>query len=261
MRSGWAAVVTAAGDATRFRPFSSVIPKEMLPVGSQPAIEHVIRECARAGAATVTTVIRPGDAIIPAYLRQLAAEGLPADSVEEDLSHGYGNAAPLLTLRGRLESCDLFAVAFGDDLLLGSDDLSRMVDIARSGAEAVIAAQAVSRADISAFGVVDTAPGAPDRVAGIRQRPAPATVTEPLALVSRLVLRPSIFGVLTPAAEARGELDLGVAVGQLAQIADVRVHRITGTWVTVGDPRRYLNALRTYLDFQPDPDSGNREPT
>lgn len=246
MRSGWAAVVTAAGDATRFRPFSSVIPKEMLPVGNQPAIEHVIRECVNAGATAVTTVTRPGDHIVPSYLRLLRDKGLPANSVAEDLSHGYGNAAPLLTVRTRLESQDLFAVAFGDDLLLGGDDLSRMLDIARDGADAVIAAQTVSRADISAFGVVDTVEGQPDRVADIRQRPEPQTVREPLALVSRLILRPSIFRLLAPAAEVRGEIDLGFAVGRLAQIADVRVHRVSGTWVTVGDPRRYALALDTY---------------
>jgi UTP--glucose-1-phosphate uridylyltransferase len=256
MRSGgWTAVVTAAGSATRFRPFSSVIPKEMLPVGGRPAIEHVIRECVAAGASEVLAVTRPDDDIVPCYLNMLRAEGLPADSMPEDLSHGYGNAAPLATLRSKLESRDLFAVAFGDDLLLGGDDLARMLEIAMDGAEAVIAAQTVSRADISSFGVVDTVAGKPDRVAGIRQRPEPDTVGEPLALVSRLILRPSIFDLLVPAAEARGELDLGVAVGRLAHIADVRVHCISGTWITVGDPRRYARALTAYWQHQMNPHS------
>jgi UTP--glucose-1-phosphate uridylyltransferase len=126
-----------------------------------------------------------------------------------------------------------------------------MRDIAATGADAVLAVQHVSRADIASFGVVDTRPGDPSRVAGIRQRPDPATVTEPLALVSRLILRPPVLGLLAPAAQAGGETDLGTAVGLLAQAADVRVHRITGTWVTVGDPRRYLDALRTYWALQP----------
>lgn len=146
-----------------------------------------------------------------------------------------------------------FGVAFGDDVLLGGHDLATMRDIANSGADAVIAAQRVDQADIASFGVVDTHPDDPSRVTGIRQRPDPATVGEPLALVSRLILRPSVFALLVPTERARGEVDLGVAVGELARIADVRVHRITGHWVTVGEPRRYFDALRTYWQLQTEP--------
>jgi UTP--glucose-1-phosphate uridylyltransferase len=248
--AGWTAVVTAAGDATRFRPFSTTVPKEMLPIGHQPAVEHVITECIGAGATTVVVATRPDDLVVPAYLDVLRRDGAPVEAVAEDLGHGYGNGTPLLTLRDRLASEESFGVAFGDDVLLGGHDLATMRDIASSGADAVIAAQRVDQADIGSFGVVDTHPDDPSRVTGIRQRPDPATVDEPLALVSRLILRPSIFDLLVPTEHARGEVDLGVAVGELARIADVRVHRITGHWVTVGEPRRYLDALRTYWQLQ-----------
>lgn len=250
--SGWTAVVTAAGDAIRFRPFSTTVPKEMLPIGHQPAVEHVINECVGAGAATVIVATRPGDLVVPSYLDVLRRDGVPVEAVTEDLRHGYGNGTPLLTLRYTLASQESFGVAFGDDVLLGGDDLAAMRDLASKGADAVIAAQRVSQADIGSFGVVDTHAEDPSRVAGIRQRPDPATVSEPLALVSRLILRPSIFDLLVPTEHARGEVDLGVAVGELARIADVRVHRITGHWVTVGEPHRYLDALRTYWRLQSD---------
>jgi UTP--glucose-1-phosphate uridylyltransferase len=78
------------------------------------------------------------------------------------------------------------------------------------------------------FDVLDTHPDDPDCLRGIRQRPDPATVSTPLVLVSRLVLRPSVLGLLVPSKRARGEFDLGIAVGELARIADVRVYQITG---------------------------------
>jgi UTP--glucose-1-phosphate uridylyltransferase len=243
-------VVTAAGDATRFRPFSTTVPKEMLPVGHRPAVEHVINECVGAGAANIIVATRPGDLVVPSYLDVLRRDGTPVEAVAEDLSHGYGNGTPLLTFRDRLAFQEWFGVAFGDDVLLGGRDLAGMRDIAATGADAVIAAQRVDHAEISSFGVVDTHADDPSRVAGIRQRPDPASVSEPLALVSRLILRPSIFDLLVPSERARGEIDLGIAVGELAQIADVRVHRITGRWVTVGEPRRYLEALRAYWRLQ-----------
>jgi UTP--glucose-1-phosphate uridylyltransferase len=252
-RAGWTAVVTAAGHATRFRPFSAIVPKEMLPVGHRPAVHHVIAECVGAGAATVIVATRPDDLVVPAYLDVLRDDGIPVEAVAEDLGHGYGNGTALLTLRDRLAAEESFGVAFGDDVLLGGRDLGAMRDLASDGADAVIAAQLVDHADIAAFGVVDVHPDDPDRVIGIRQRPDPATVAEPLAVVSRLILRPSIFDLLTPTERARGEVNLGVAVGELARIADVRVHRITGRWVTVGEPRRYLEALQTYWQLQAKP--------
>ena len=244
--AGWTAVVTAAGHATRFRPFSTIVPKEMLPIGSRPAVDHVIAECVGAGATLVIVATRPDDVVVPAYLDMLRDDGVPVEAVAEDLGHGYGNGTPLLTFRDRLASQESFGVAFGDDVLLGGHNLAAMRDMASNGTEAVIAAQLVDHADMASFGVVDTHPDDPDRVIGIRQRPDPATVGEPLAVVSRLILRPSIFDLLVPTERARGEVDLGVAVGELARIADVRVHRITGRWITVGEPRRYLDALQTY---------------
>jgi UTP--glucose-1-phosphate uridylyltransferase len=183
----------------------------------------------------------------------LRDDGVPVEAVAEDLGHGYGNGAPLLTLQDRLATEEWFGVAFGDDVLLGGHDLAAMRDLASDGADAVIAAQLVDHDDIASFGVVDTHPDDPDRVIGIRQRPDPATVVEPLAVVSRLILRSSIFDLLSPTEHARGEVDLGVAVGELARVGDVRVHRITGRWVTVGDPRRYLEALQTYWQLQAEP--------
>jgi UTP--glucose-1-phosphate uridylyltransferase len=252
-RAGWTAVVTAAGHAKRFRPFSAIVPKEMLPVGHRPAVHHVIAECIGAGAATVIVATRPDDLVLPAYVDVLREDDVPVEAVAEDLRHGYGNGTPLLTLRDRLAAEESFGVAFGDDVLLGGHDLAAMRDLASDGADAVIAAQLVDHADIAAFGVVDIHPDDPERVIDIRQRPDPTTVAEPLAVVSRLILRPSIFDLLAPTEHARGEVDLGVAVGALARTANVRVHRITGRWVTVGEPRRYLEALQTYWKLQEEP--------
>jgi UTP--glucose-1-phosphate uridylyltransferase len=248
------AVVTAGGHGTRFRPFTSVVPKEMLPIGSKPALGHVVDECTCAGSGRVFVVARPGDSVVPDYVRRLQVDGAPVEVVTEDVRQGYGNAAPLLTLRRRLAGVGYFAVAFGDDVLVSAGDTSRdlaaMYELARTGADAIVAAQVVSLADIKSFGVVDLVPGRRDRVAGIRQRPDPSTVVEPLALVSRLVLRPQILDLVTRSDAARGEVDLGTAVGVLAAAADVRVHRLESEWITVGDPRRYFDGLTRYWRLQ-----------
>ncbi len=244
--SGWLAVVTAAGQAKRFRPFSTLVPKEMLPIGAQPAVEHTINECLRGGARHVIVVTRPDDPVVPAYVDRLARRGMPVEVVPEDPSHGYGNAAGLLTLEPRLREEPMFAVAFGDEVMLGGIDLAAMYATARAGAEAVVAGRSVDSTEDDSHGVIDLYPDSTDRVAGIRQRTIPASVTEPLAVPSRLFLRPSVLDLLAPSEHARGEIDLGVAVSELARVADVRAHRVGGNWITVGDPCRYLHALDTY---------------
>jgi UTP--glucose-1-phosphate uridylyltransferase len=223
-----------------------MVPKEMLPIGARPAIALVIDECLAAGANPVYVVTRPGDLVVPRFVEHLRGDGLPVHAVVEDLACGYGNAAGLLTLRDQLADSDTFLVAFGDEVLLGDPpgaDLVAMRHRAQQTEAMVVAAQRVNRAEIASFGVVDLAVSGGDRIVGIRQRPAPATVTEPSAVVSRLVLRASILDQLTPTDRAGGEVDLGIAVGDAARVSDVRVHQITAYWGTVGEPRRYFDLL------------------
>lgn len=247
---GLPAVVTAAGNGTRFRPFTRHVPKEMLPIGAQPALRHVITECLAAGADQVYIVTRPDDLVVPAYTATLAGEGLPVRAIAEDPTFGYGNAAPLLTLSSALAGAELFFVAFGDDVLLEDQPgtaLGTMLDLARSDdVDAVVAAQLVPHDQIGSFGAAEVTTVGGDHVARIRQRPDPSTVDEPLAVVSRLVLRPPILTRLTARPETGGEIDLGLAVGEMARVADVRVHRLAGHWVTVGEPRRYAEALQLW---------------
>lgn len=249
------AVVTAAGAATRFQPFSTTVPKEMLPLGHTPAVEHVVLECLHAGASEIIVVTRPGDRIIPAHVETLHRDGLPVETVEEDLQPGYGNATPLLTLYERLANCEAFAVAFGDDVVLGEQprgcNLATMHQKMRPGIEGVIAAQHVEPSETRSFGIIDTDPEQNERVTAIRQRPDPSTVEVPRAVVSRLILRPSILDRLVAAESARGEVDLGIAAGQLATTSHVDVHEITGRWVTVGDPHHYREALQAYSHLHP----------
>jgi UTP--glucose-1-phosphate uridylyltransferase len=155
-----------------------------------------------------------------------------------------------LTLADELAACASFVVAFGDDVLLGGTpgtDLVAMGSLAAdTSADAIIAAQAIDRADIGSFGVVDLTEASGNRVAAIRQRPDPATVAEPLAVVSRLILRPGILDRLVARPEASGEVDLGAAVGEQARAGDVRVQRLGAAWVTVGEPHRYADALARF---------------
>ena len=57
------AVIPAAGHGTRFLPVTKVVPKEMLPIGSRPALELIVEEAKSAGADEIVMVISKGKAV------------------------------------------------------------------------------------------------------------------------------------------------------------------------------------------------------
>ena len=112
------AVIPAAGLGSRLLPLTKAIPKEMLPVGDKPVIEHTVRELINSGITDITIVVSGGKSLIqdhfrpnPALVDQLRSNGKDAyaDAVEEigELSHRghityldqhgpYGNGTPVL---------------------------------------------------------------------------------------------------------------------------------------------------------------------
>src|SRR5438270_431627 len=107
------AVIPAAGLGSRLLPLTKAIPKEMLPVGDRPVIEHTVRELIDSGITDIAIVVSGNKGLIQEHFRpdpqlvdQLRAEGKDdfADAVADvaDLSrrghitylfqHGpYGN--------------------------------------------------------------------------------------------------------------------------------------------------------------------------
>lgn len=62
------AIIPAAGHGTRMRPFTFVVPKELLPVGSKPAIHWAVEEAAAAGIRKIAVVVSRTKPLIAEYL-------------------------------------------------------------------------------------------------------------------------------------------------------------------------------------------------
>jgi UTP--glucose-1-phosphate uridylyltransferase len=60
-------VIPAAGFGTRMSPLTSYVPKEMLPVGRKPMIQHAVEEARASGLRRICIVIRDGKEIIQDY--------------------------------------------------------------------------------------------------------------------------------------------------------------------------------------------------
>jgi UTP--glucose-1-phosphate uridylyltransferase len=67
------AVIPAAGFGTRMRSGATSVPKEMLPVGRKPMIQHAVEEVVASGLDEVCIVIRRGKELIRDYFRNARA--------------------------------------------------------------------------------------------------------------------------------------------------------------------------------------------
>ena len=62
------AVILAGGLGTRLRPYTTVIPKPLVPVGDRPVLEHIIRSLARCGVNQVDLCVSHLGQLITVYL-------------------------------------------------------------------------------------------------------------------------------------------------------------------------------------------------
>jgi UTP--glucose-1-phosphate uridylyltransferase len=134
------ALIPAAGRGTRMRPVTWAVPKELLPVGTRPAIHRVVEEAAGAGLDRVGVVIGPGKELIREYLetarRNGEFAGLDFEYLHQEEPNGLAEAVSLA--RGFTDG-EPFALLLPDNVLLAPDyRLTSLVDLfTRSGKDVV----------------------------------------------------------------------------------------------------------------------------
>jgi NDP-sugar pyrophosphorylase family protein len=210
-------VIQAGGKGTRLQPYTTILPKPLMPVGSKPVLELLLRWARRNGAQDVY--------ITTGYLGHLIRT-FCGDGSQWDLRITYseereplGTIGALTLLRDELE--DTFLVINGDvltDLNLG--DFVRAHR--RSGAALTLAAmQRSTRMD---FGVIETEAG---RVVHFREKPQ----LNHLVSMGIYCMEPEMLQHI-PAGIPFGFDDL--AFHMLATKEPINFFLHNGTWLDVG---------------------------
>jgi NDP-mannose synthase len=142
------AVILAGGKGKRLAPYTTVLPKPLMPIGDMPILEVVLRQLKRHGCQEVTMAVGHLAELLMAFFNDGTKLGMKINYSIEDKP--LGTAGPLALVRG-LE--DHFFVMNGDILTdLDFSDLYR--HHCESGALATIATyQRTVRID---FGVLET---------------------------------------------------------------------------------------------------------
>ena len=250
------ALIPAAGHGTRFLPVTRVIPKEMLPVGSKPAIHLIVEEALAAGADEVIIVISPEKEIIRRYFdgdTELAPRIRWAYQKEQK---GLGHAV-LQGLSPLADANEPILVLLGDALVSGEAPSAAMAAISRAnGGASVVGLEEVPLEKVSRYGIVSGSvikglkefeDGSILKLNNLVEKPAPEAAPSRLAIAGRYLLDPAIFGLLaTQTPGLGGEIQLTDAIRRLLADKPVYGYRYPGRRHDIGNPAGYLETLKAF---------------
>jgi UTP--glucose-1-phosphate uridylyltransferase len=141
------AVIPCAGLGTRMLPLTRVVPKELLPLGPKPLIEHAMAELGEAGIERVVIVVRRGKEMLQRHLtepypfpeRAHVPGPVPAaikqlEFVEQDDPRGLGDA---LKMALPLLDGQPFLMLLPDQLLMGSPGAAAQLVRAYTGQDSL----------------------------------------------------------------------------------------------------------------------------
>jgi len=266
------AILPVAGLGTRFLPWTKVVPKELLPIGNQPIIAHLVNECIDSGITDICFVINKGKEAIPEYFfgnpaleKELEKRGklhhledlkkydaVNFHTVYQDEQLGDGHA--ILQALDWIDDAPT-AILFGDDLFTGGEtglqQLVRAYENLEDGA-AVLALESIAREFTSQYGIVDVASEHEQnarlkKLKGMVEKPAPENAPSTLSIVGRYIIPRSTFSVLPEIGKDHGG-EIRLIDALIAQLDSIPIYGLEceGIRLDTGTPEGYAKAVQTW---------------
>ena len=224
--AGVRAILLAGGRGTRLAPYTTVLPKPLMPVGEMPILEILLRQLRRAGVRNVTLSVGYLASLLEAYFGNGERFGLAIEySLEEK---PLGTAGPLALLDG---IDDTFLVMNGD--LLTTLDVRDIVREHRGRGAIATLGLFPKEVEID-LGVIET--DSDGRIVDYIEKP---TLSYEVS-VGMYAMQPEVLKYVP-----RGEhLDLPDLIRRLTAEGRLVVgHRFTGYWLDIGRHEDYAAAV------------------
>jgi glucose-1-phosphate thymidylyltransferase len=232
------ALILAAGYATRLRPLTDTVPKQLLPVGGRPMVDWILDKIREAGITDVHLVTNGRFAEDFARWADEAGVHIHDDGTTTNETR-LGAIGDIRFVQERADLDDDLLVIAGDNLF----DYSLADYIAfwrtKHDASAVAVYDVGDRELAKQYGIVDV--GAEDRIVGFVEKPAepPSTLS---ATATYLYAQRHAALVATYLDEGNPPDQPGLFLGWLYTREPVYAYRITAGWWDVGDPAQLLEA-------------------
>lgn len=227
---GMRTVILAGGKGTRLKPFTSVLPKPLMPLDGHAILEVVIRQLARQGFLDITLSVGYLAHLIEAVFGDGADHGVTIRYVHED--EPLGTAGSLRLVDGLY---DTFLMQNGD--LVTTLDYRGLVRAHRHAGNLLTIATRRRRVEID-YGVVELGEGAGRRrrVTGFREKPGIDIVVS----MGIYAIEPEVLEFIP----GEGYFDFPDLVWALLKAgAPVGSFGHDGLWLDIGRPDDYDEAV------------------
>lgn len=226
-------VILAGGKGTRLAPYTTTVPKPLMPVGEYPVLEILLRQLQSYGFRHVTLAVGHLAGLIQAYFGNGAGVGLSLSYAYE--SRPLGTAGPL----ARLPRPDSSILVLNGDLLTDLD----FRDVVRfhRGRNAAATVGMTRRHVPVEFGVIEANDNG--RIVGFREKPE----LDYLVSMGVYLFAPHVLDYI-PRGSAFDFPDLLSRL--LAEGENVAGYESTAYWMDIGRPADYEKANRDFPEME-----------
>jgi NDP-sugar pyrophosphorylase family protein len=242
------AVILAGGKGSRLAPYTTVLPKPLLPIGDDAILDVVVRQLGACGFSELTLAVGYLSHLVRAVMGDGSRHGLEIDYHEE--AEPLGTVGPLATIDG-LD--DTFLAMNGD--VLTSLDYNRLYEAHREAGNALTVASHQRTVNID-YGVLHLgeAAGETRRIDAYEEKPELGYTVS----MGVYVFEPRALDLVEPGTY----MDLPNLVVKLIEAGDqVGSYVFDGYWLDIGRHDDYETAINEYEELKPMllPDEAARE--
>jgi len=227
------AVVLAGGKGTRLQPYTTVLPKPLMPIGEMPILEVLLRQMKRAGINHVVLTVGHLASLLRAYFGNGAQWDL-------DITYSYekkplGTAGPIALVPDLDET---FLVTNGD--VLTTLDIDKLIAFhkQKSGIATIAAHRRQVKIDL---GVIQW--DGDNRVSGYIEKPT----TDYTVSMGVYVFEPRILDYI-PVGQYLDFPDLILKLIDKGEMVNGYV--FDGYWMDLGRPDDYMQANQDFIDMK-----------
>jgi UTP--glucose-1-phosphate uridylyltransferase len=250
--SDFVGVVPCAGTGGRCRPLIPAIPKELLPVGIVPALDHVLRELLSVGLKRIVLVVPHFKPSLLTYLLDFCERyRLPEETFPLVLQGRRPGLGEAIRLAGSLFPDYHQCVALPDEIVRHDrSPLRQQMGVSIEYGTSVLSIRSVERELLQHYGVprlghARSAVG-PWSVTAVIEKPIPDEAPSSFALLGRFVLTPDFLAELEhDASSSEGELFLDPTLNRMAHRGSIVATEFTGSFIDIGTLRSWRTAIDT----------------